>query len=264
MSDTSLNVQQLDFTAPEDFARADIFAFKNNGSATFFVDDFSLAEVGSEETIAVEDNEVVEAEDSDVSVTDTENTENVEVEDNNVTEVEDNEVVVEEGSDVPEDNSDSTAVKADAEAETEPFASTTITVDNSSFTDELTGWNSAGENISVVERSHGDRWVEIGSAIGGIEQDVSDQMVAGEDYQISATTQLGESGTNGYVGVGFITESNKLIDLQYIRVTGNTSLDFQQLDFTAPEGFAKAKLFAFKNQGSAAFYVDDLALSEQA
>ena len=266
ITDSVLEEQRLDFTAPEEFARADVFAFKNNGSAAFFVDDLSLVETGNEEMAAAEDSEATEVEDdagidnnevasddSDVPDGDAEITE----EDSEVAEVEDSDTV-------DMDNNEAVAEKGiDTDVETDTESSSTISVDNSSFTDELTGWNTAGENISVVERSGSDRWVEFDSAVGAIYQEVGDQLVAGENYQVSATAQLSESRTNGYIGIAFTTENNRLIDLQYAQVKGNASPDFQQLDFTAPGEFARAKLFALKNNASGALYVDDLTLNHQ-
>jgi hypothetical protein len=243
-SDT-LELQELEFTAPEKFARAEIFGFKNEGSAAFFVDDFSLSEIGNGQ-IAEESNEIAAEENTSAEV--------AEIEDSGV------EIFEPENSTDIEENFAPSAVATEEVSETDS-ATDTIVVNNSSFSDELSGWNSGGENISVVERSEGDRWVEINSAEGGISQDVTEQIVAGEDYYLSATAQLSELGTNGYIGVRFTTETNELIDLPYTRVTGNT-LEVSELQFTAPEEFAQAEIFGYKNDGSAAFYVDDFALTQ--
>ncbi|MEL6927566.1 MAG: hypothetical protein AAFO95_02890, partial [Cyanobacteria bacterium J06600_6] len=143
----------------------------------------------------------------------------------------------------------------------EPIVNSTP-IQNSSFADNLTGWNFTGGNISVVERSPGDRWAKIDTAVGGINQDVSGLIAPGSDYQLNATTQLVNSSARGYVGVRFTTEADELIDLQYVVVGGDTVRE-EQLNNTAPNNFARAELFAFKNSGSGSLFVDDFSITQQ-
>ena len=135
-------------------------------------------------------------------------------------------------------------------------------VQNSSFTDNLTGWNPVGGSISTVERSPGDSWVKIDAPIGGISQDVSGLIEPGSNYQVDATTQLPGSGNRGYIGVRFSSEANELVSLKYTPVSGSTATE-QQLEFTAPDNFARADLFAFKNNGSGSLFVDDFSIDKQ-
>jgi|GEM_PF-6086438 len=137
-----------------------------------------------------------------------------------------------------------------------------IPIQNSSFTDSLTGWNPTGGNVSVVERSPGDRWAKIDSNIGDVSQDISGSIVPGSNYQVSATTQIADSQARGYIGVRFISSTEELSSLQYASVSGNGTQE-TQASFTAPEEFARAEIFAFKNNGSGALFVDDFSLIEQ-
>ena len=136
-----------------------------------------------------------------------------------------------------------------------------IPIQNSSFSDGLTGWNSTGGDISTVERSAGDRWVKIASPIGGISQDITDRIEGGEDYEIAATTDFSESGTRGYIGARFTNSSGKLLALKYTPVNGGAVQE--AVSCTAPKGFDRVEAFAFKNDGSSTFFVDDFSLTEQ-
>ena len=169
-------------------------------------------------------------------------------------EVESIEIVTAEPPEFVADGAEISASLAEPEVETLP-------TQNSDFSDSLSGWNSTGGNISVVERALGDRWARIDAAIGGISQDVSGLIEPGSDYQVSATTQLADFQTRGYVGVRFTTAADELIDLKYASV-GSDTITEDRLDFTAPDNFAKAELFAFKNNGAGSLFVDDLSLSQ--
>ena len=98
--------------------------------------------------------------------------------------------------------------------------------------------------------------------MGGINQNVTNSIVPGEDYQVNATARVGDPNTIGYVGMRFATETDELIDLQFAEVSSSNPTE-QQVNFTAPENFAQAELFAFKNVGSGAFFVDDFEITQQ-
>lgn len=58
-----------------------------------------------------------------------------------------------------------------------------------------------------------------------------------------------------------MNEANELQEFQNIDVTSDTPQNLE-LGFTAPENFASAEIFAYKEDGSALF-VDDFSLTEQ-
>lgn len=133
---------------------------------------------------------------------------------------------------------------------------------NPNFKDGLSGWVVWSEDISIVERSNGNSWVKIDSSpTGGIAQDITDKITPGEDYQISATAQLEELGTYAAIGINYKNEANELQEFQNIDVKSDTPQNIE-LGFTAPENFASAEIFAYKQEGSALF-VDDFLLTEQ-
>lgn len=201
---------QFGFTAPEEFGRAEIFAWKSDDSGTLFVDDFSLTQT-KENSQAIAENSNEEP--------------SVELNEPN-----------------------------------EPIASS-VEVANSSFEDSLSGWSIWNDGVSVEERLEGDRWASISSAESGIGQRITEQIIPGANYQITADAQLAELGTDGYVGVRFSSENNEIIDLQYQQVTGDTAQKVQ-LDFTAPEEFGRAEVFAWRGDGEGTLLVDDFSLTQ--
>ena len=133
---------------------------------------------------------------------------------------------------------------------------------NPDFKDRLSGWVVWSEDVSITERSNGNPWVKIDSSpTGGIAQDITDKITPGANYQISAMAQLEELGTYAAIGINYKNEANELQEFQNISITSNTPQTFE-LGFTAPENFASAEIFAYKQEGSALF-VDDFSLTEQ-
>ena len=202
---------QFDFSAPEEFAGAEVFVWKGNGSGAVMVDDFAVSSIKENSNPAIANN---------------------------------NEPTPSEA------------------------ISGSVNIVNSDFQDNLSGWTAWSDNISVENPAEGDepkaplrdRQVKVGAGEGGIGQNITEQIVPGENYQLDAEGQLSDLNTEGYVGVRFSTEANEPIDIPSVQVTGNTTQDLQ-LDFTAPIQFASAEVFVWKGDGSGAVLVDDLNIS---
>jgi hypothetical protein len=135
-------------------------------------------------------------------------------------------------------------------------------VTNPSFQDGLTGWAVWNNQVSWVDRPGEYKWVKVGAAGGGLGQDVTDDLVAGRNYVVSAVARLSQTGDQGFFGVLFKDAAGKIIDTKSISVTANTTQP-SSLRFTAPNGFKVAQIFAWKSAGKADLFVDDFSLVPQ-
>ncbi|WP_310490069.1 hypothetical protein [Chamaesiphon sp. VAR_69_metabat_338] len=145
---------------------------------------------------------------------------------------------------------------------TTPTTTASLTLVNSTFDNGLTGWYPFNNDVSVVNRSGGSNWVKIAASGGGLDQDVTGDIVTGQSYIVGGTAQLSQTNDVGLFGVLFKDASGKITDIESINVTDSTSQYFQ-LGFTAPTNFAEAKIFAYKDAGTADLFIDDFSLFKQ-
>jgi hypothetical protein len=142
-----------------------------------------------------------------------------------------------------------------------PSAAAAVT--NPSFRDGFTGWAKWNEQVSLVDRPGEDKWVKVVAAGGGLGQDVTDDLVAGQNYVVSAVARLSQTGDQGTVGVLFKDAAGKIVDTKSFSVTANTTQP-SSVSFTAPNSFKVAQIFAWKSAGNADLFVDDFSLLPQA
>jgi hypothetical protein len=158
----------------------------------------------------------------------------------------------------------STATTPTTTATSTDTTSTTssVALDNPSFSNGLTGWYPFNNGVSVVSRSGESSWVKIAASGGGLDQDVTSDIVTGQSYVVGGTAQLSQTGDSGMFGVLFKDATGKITDIKSINVTDSSSQYFQ-LGFTAPNNFAEAKIFGYKDTGTADLFIDDFSLSKQ-
>ena len=160
--------------------------------------------------------------------------------------------------DVPSPNSEQTTT---ANTATDSITGA-IDLTNANFSDGLTGWIAWSNDTTTVERIQGDYWAKINPAgRGGIAQDISDKIEPGKEYRLSALAQIEALETYAAIGINYKDEQNQLQEFQNVPITSNTPQEFQ-LEFTPPENFASAEVFAYKQEGSTLF-VDDFSIVEQ-
>ena len=134
-------------------------------------------------------------------------------------------------------------------------------VDNPSFSDNLTGWNVWNEGITADNRGSQDRWVRIESEFGGLGQIVSEEIIPGEEYNFSAIAQASQIATKGSVGILFKDQAGEFIEVVSAPVN-QTQPQTLELGFTAPQNFAHAEVFAYKENSPGILFADDFALTE--
>jgi Right handed beta helix region len=137
-----------------------------------------------------------------------------------------------------------------------------ISLTNSSFNKGFQGWSVWDSSVSLTNRSADNQWVKINSVGGGLGQDITKDMIAGQNYVVGGTAKLSNMGDKGYLGVLFKDSAGTIQDFQAITVSEIMEKPVQ-LGFTAPSNFAVAQIFAWKENGSADFYVDDFSLVKQ-
>jgi Right handed beta helix region len=137
-----------------------------------------------------------------------------------------------------------------------------ISLTNPSFNKGFQGWSVWDSSVSLTNRSADNQWVKINSVGGGLGQDITKDMIAGQNYVVGGTAKLSNMGDKGYLGVLFKDSAGTIQDFQAITVSEIMEKPVQ-LGFTAPSNFAVAQIFAWKENGSADFYVDDFSLVKQ-
>jgi hypothetical protein len=130
----------------------------------------------------------------------------------------------------------------------------------------LTGWYVyPGSVVSVVNRPGQPNWVDIAAKGGGLEQDITSDIVTGQSYTVGGNAKLSQAaqaGDSGIFGVFFKDAFGNRLGVSTVQVTNSTAQYFQ-LGFTAPPNFAAAELFAYKNPGTADLFVGDFTLFKQ-
>jgi hypothetical protein len=137
-----------------------------------------------------------------------------------------------------------------------------ISLTNPNFNKGLQGWSVWDSSVSLTNRSAENQWVKINSVGGGLGQDITKDMIAGQNYVVGGTAKLSTMGDKGYLGVLFKDAAGIIQDFQAITVSEIMEKPVQ-LGFTAPSNFAVAQIFAWKENGNADFYVDDFLLVKQ-
>jgi hypothetical protein len=134
---------------------------------------------------------------------------------------------------------------------------------NPNFDDSLNGWNIWDrDRVTLATRENGDPWAKIDALGGGFGQDVTDDIVAGQNYVVSGTAKISQSGDQSYLGVLFKNAAGENIDFKELAITSETE-EFLKLSFTAPEKFASAQVFAWKAPGTSDIFVDNFSLVPQ-
>jgi len=142
-------------------------------------------------------------------------------------------------------------------APTQPTAPTAPTgasvLTNGDFSNGLTGWNNWG-NSQVVGGA-----LQVGTAAGGMGQDVYTKLTAGTKYQLTGQANITAAAEGVFVGVKLMNSSGGALVEQQQLISSLTPAGVS-ISFTAPQGVASGYVFVWKNTNGAIGVVDNLAL----
>jgi hypothetical protein len=127
-------------------------------------------------------------------------------------------------------------------------------VANSDFSSGMASWTNWG-NSAV---SNG--MLQVGSAAGGIAQDLGARIVAGTQYTVTAIAGVTNTSEGVYIGVKLFDAAGNVLASPAKAATALSpaSLTFS---FTAPAGVASAQVYVWKNANSAVGLVRSIAIA---
>ena len=151
-----------------------------------------------------------------------------------------------------------TATTTPTTTTTTPTTTATITASanilvNGDFATDLANWNNWG-NAQAVGGA-----VQVGSAAGGLAQDVYTRLTAGTKYQLTGTASITAAAEGVFVGVKLMDSAGAILVNQTQLVTSLTPTAVS-VAFTAPQGVAGGYVYIWKNANTALGVVDNLAL----
>jgi hypothetical protein len=118
----------------------------------------------------------------------------------------------------------------------------------------MTSWSNWG-NATVVGGA-----VQVGTAAGGLGQDVATRLTAGARYQVTALANITTGAEGVFVGVK-LTDSAGGVLLNQSQLVSALSPTGVAIAFTAPAGVVGCNVYVWKNQNAAIGVVDNLALT---
>jgi hypothetical protein len=124
---------------------------------------------------------------------------------------------------------------------------------NGDFSNGLTGWTNWGNSVVASGA------VQVGTAAGGIAQDIGTKLTAGTKYQLTGHALISLAGEGVFVGVKLMDAAGTVLLNQSQLVSSLTAANLT-VSFTAPQGAASGVVYIWKNADSALGYVDDLSL----
>jgi hypothetical protein len=124
---------------------------------------------------------------------------------------------------------------------------------NGDFSQGLAGWNNWG-NSQVVAGV-----LQVGTAAGGVSQDIASKLSAGTTYQLSGTAFLSAPAEGVFVGVKLM-DANGAALVNQTQLVSSTSPAAVAIQFTVPAGVASGNVFVWKNANSALGVVGKLSL----
>jgi len=147
----------------------------------------------------------------------------------------------------------SLAASGTAAAAPAPVAANNVLV-NGNFAAGMTGWNNWG-NSQVTGNA-----VSVGTAAGGLAQDVAAKLTAGTSYTLTGTANITAAAEGVFVGVKLMDAAGNLLVNQVQQVSSLTPSGVS-LPFTMPAGVASGYVYIWKNASAAVGVVTNLSLA---
>lgn len=127
----------------------------------------------------------------------------------------------------------------------------------------MTGWSTNWGN-SVITASGvyaGASSVRVGTAAGGVNQEVMSKLSVGSSYTLSFAAKLGSTSDRAAeIGIEFFNSSGTVILDRHV-VPASTSWSAGSVSFTVPSGATSALVYVYKGSGSSYLYADSFNLS---
>jgi hypothetical protein len=134
-----------------------------------------------------------------------------------------------------------------------PAAAATNLLANGDFASGLGNWNNWG-NSTVVAGA-----VNVGTAAGGIAQDVWSKLTAGQNYLLTGSASITAAAEGVFVGVKLMDNAGAVL-LNQTQLVASLTPTGVSVAFTAPAGAASGYVYLWKNANGAMAVVDNLSL----
>jgi hypothetical protein len=124
---------------------------------------------------------------------------------------------------------------------------------NGDFSNGLANWNNYG-NSQVVGGA-----LQIGTAAGGVFQDIYTKLTPGTNYQLTGTANITSPAEGVYVGIKLVDSAGAAL-VHQVQLTSSLTPVSGSISFTAPQGVASGYIYVWKNTNDAIGVVTNLAL----
>jgi hypothetical protein len=124
---------------------------------------------------------------------------------------------------------------------------------NGDFSGGISGWQNWG-NAMVSDGS-----LHVGSAAGGVGQDISGKLSAGTRYMLTGNANITTAAEGVFIGVKALNSAGAEL-LNEAHVVSSTSSTGVSIMFTAPAGTVGGMVYVWKNANSAVAVIHDLTL----
>ncbi|HKB55239.1 MAG TPA: glycosyl hydrolase family 8 [Ramlibacter sp.] len=125
---------------------------------------------------------------------------------------------------------------------------------NGNFANGLANWNNWG-NSQVVAGA-----VQVGTAAGGVAQDIASELTPGSTYQLTATANISAVAEGAWIGVKLMDRNGNVLVDQVQQVSDVTSTGVS-VTFTAPQGAASGYVYVWKDASVAYAIVGNVSLT---
>lgn len=132
---------------------------------------------------------------------------------------------------------------------------------NSGFESGLSGYESWGGNPQAVTgHAHsGSYALEVAGAAGGVGRNIMSLVSVGGSYELQGYARTTNSDEYAELGIHFRSSSGAVLLSRTVRITAS-SYTLHKIAFTVPSGAVIGQIGVWKNGGTSALYIDDLAL----
>ncbi len=153
-----------------------------------------------------------------------------------------------------------TSVIADSIIAEALAGSSTNLLNNAGFENGLSGWDDYGNaralNSAVYQGAYA---LQVGTAAGGVGQNILSRLKAGATYRLSGYAKLVKDNEYAHFAADFKDASGKSLLTKSASIT-SADYKYYSFDFVFPSNSASAEVSIWKNAGMSTLYVDALKL----
>jgi hypothetical protein len=145
-----------------------------------------------------------------------------------------------------------TTSSAGSTGSTTPAAPVNL-ITNGTFSNGLTGWSNWGNSVASGNA------VRVGTAAGGLAQDIASRLKAGTNYKVTATANITLAAEGVWVGVKMMDASGNVVVNQAQLVNSTTAANVS-LTFTMPSNAVSGYVYVWKNTNVATGVVTNVSV----